>query len=113
MRSSRDTLGCSNPHLTSVDSASVRQKLTDGSSCKERLEVLRDVAAVIALVCGLGAYFIEPKISSSAISWEPVYQFSGNIKTVHQFKTAQKVLLLTCIDFMVQGLMFIMVSVLV
>ncbi|KAJ4360964.1 uncharacterized protein N0V89_001533 [Didymosphaeria variabile] len=75
---------------------------------REQFVVLRDVAVVMALVCGLAAYLMEPPITSSTISWEPVYRFGGDsVKTVRHYQTVQLVLVLILVNTLLNALIFL------
>jgi hypothetical protein len=75
--------------------------------------VLRDVAAVVAVVCGLAAYLMEPRITSSTISWDPVYRFGGgSIRTVRHYKTVQLVLVLILVNALINAMTFLIVRLL-
>lgn len=74
---------------------------------------LRDVAVVMAAVCGLATYFVEPPISRDAISWEPVYrELQGDWKGLHYQRTVQQCLLMILLNTAVNWLLFYLVSLL-
>lgn len=53
----------------------------------QQLAVLRDIAAAISIVCGVAAVFLEPSVTSTAISWEPVYRsFDMDWRDVHNYR---------------------------
>jgi hypothetical protein len=96
-----------------VNSSSLRSGPSDGPTKRRQLAVLRDVAAVVAVVCGLAAYLMEPRITSSTISWEPVYRFGGgSVKTVRHYKTVQLVLIIILVNTLVNAMTFLIVRLL-
>ncbi|KAL5416439.1 hypothetical protein PMIN04_008149 [Paraphaeosphaeria minitans] len=98
------------PHISSNGSPP-RAGTKDGSAKKQQLAVLRDVALAMALGCGLAAYLMEPQLTSSTISWEPVYRFGGgSVKTVRHYKAVQLVLVLIPINTLVNGMTFLILS---
>jgi hypothetical protein len=77
----------------------------------QQLASLRDVAVIMAIMCGVAAYLVEPPISRNAISWEPVYrQLQGDWKTLHYHRTVQQCLVMILVNTVVNSLMFYMVS---
>ncbi|OAG06360.1 uncharacterized protein CC84DRAFT_1120220 [Paraphaeosphaeria sporulosa] len=98
------------PQITADGSLS-RAGTSDGPTKKQQLAVLRDLALVMALACGLAAYLMEPRITSSTISWEPVYRFGGgSVKTVRHYKTVKLVLVLILVNVLVNGMTFLILS---
>lgn len=84
---------------------------SDGPMKKQQLFVLRDVAVVVTVVSGLAAYLMEPRLSSSTISWEPIYRFGGDsVKTVRHYKTVQLVLIFILVNTAVNMLTYLIVS---
>lgn len=77
----------------------------------QQLASLRDLAVIMATICGLATYFVEPPISRDAISWEPVYrELQGDWKTLHYHRTVQQCLLMILVNTAVNWLLFYMVS---
>lgn len=90
-----------------------RSGMGDEPTRKEQFAVLRDVAAIMVLACGLAAYLMEPQITSSTISWEPIYRFGGGaVKTVRHYKTVQLVLVLILVNTLINAMTFSLVSLL-
>ncbi|KAF1971988.1 hypothetical protein BU23DRAFT_590333 [Bimuria novae-zelandiae CBS 107.79] len=95
----------------SANGNSSRDKPSDEPTRKGQLVALRDVAVVMALVCGLAAYLIEPRITSDTISWEPVYRFGGgSVKAVRHYRTVQLILVLIPVNILTNALMFLILS---
>lgn len=87
------------------------QKDDDRPQRSQQLVALRDVAIVVVLICGLASYLIEPRITSSGISWEPIYRFGGDsVKSVRHYKTVQLVIVMILVNIIVNVLTFLMVS---
>jgi hypothetical protein len=101
------------PSQAPTNSSFPRSGLSDWPTNRRQLAVLRDVAAVVAVVCGLAAYLMEPRITSSTISWDPVYRFGGgSIRTVRHYKTVQLVLVLILVNALINAMTFLIVRLL-
>lgn len=88
-----------------------REKGDDAPTRAQQFVVLRDVALVMALVCGLAAYLMEPRISSDMVSWEPVYRFGETSMTaVRRYRTVRLVGAFVVVNVFINGLTFLMVS---
>lgn len=97
------------PQITANGTAS-REKASDAPTKTQQLVALRDVAAVLALLCGLAAYFMEPRLGSEMVSWEPVYRFGGGtVKSVRHYRTVQLVMAFIVVNVFVNVLTFLMV----
>jgi hypothetical protein len=82
-----------------------------GAQKERQLAALRDVAVVMAVLCGFASYVVEPAISPRAISWDPVYrQLQGDWKTLHYHRTIQLCVLMVFVNILVNTLLFFMVS---
>lgn len=98
------------PQISANGSPSRSGGPSDGSIRRQQLVVFRDVAVVMAAVCGLAAYFMEPRITSSIVSWEPIYRFGGgSVKTVRHYKTVQLVLVLVLVNTLINAMTFLIV----
>lgn len=76
----------------------------------QRLAALRDVAAAIAVVCGIASILVESSVSASNISWEPIYrEYDREWRDVHNFRILQHFLWMLPINAVVNLLTFIMV----
>jgi hypothetical protein len=96
--------------LMSANGTFSRRTSPQGAQREQLLASLRDVAMVVALVCGMATYFVEPAITPHAISWEPVYrQLPGDWKTLHYHRTVQQCLLMILVNLLVNTLLFFMV----
>ena len=88
-----------------------RERMDDAPTRAQQLVVLRDVALVMALVCGLAAYLMEPRITSDMVSWEPIYRFGEtSMKAVRHYRTVQLVGVFVVVNVFINGLTFFMVS---
>jgi hypothetical protein len=85
------------------------QAATSGAQ-PQRFAALRDVAAAIAVICGVAALLMEPSLTASSISWEPVYrEYSREWRDVHNFRTLQRFLWMIPVHAVLNILTFLMV----
>lgn len=104
-----DEVSHKSPQIIANGTAS-REKISDAPTKTQQLVALRDVAAVLALLCGLAAYFMEPRLGSEMVSWEPVYRFGGGtVKSVRHYRTMQLVMVFIVVNVFVNVLTFLMV----
>jgi hypothetical protein len=83
---------------------------SDGFTKASQLAALRDVAFVMAILCGPAAWWLEPS-TSHAISWQPLYrQYHRDWKTVHDFMILQRTLWMIPVNILTNALMYIIVS---
>ncbi|CAI6333045.1 unnamed protein product [Periconia digitata] len=79
----------------------------------QSLVVLRDVAAILAVACGIGASVFEPRITPRHIAWEPeirgVPQGPGGWKALHYHRTIQQVVSMVCVNIIVHSLTYILI----
>ncbi|PVH96241.1 glycosyltransferase family 90 protein [Periconia macrospinosa] len=114
------SLKLSNGEMGDAKNGTVSNKDNSLSTPSSRLQliqnlvVLRDVAAVIAVTCGISACFFEPRISPHRIAWPPdmrnTPQGPGGWKTLHYHRTVRSVLSMICINTIVHILTFVMIN---
>jgi hypothetical protein len=76
----------------------------------QQLAALRDVAATMAILCGMASILVEPSMNN-AISWQPVYrQYDRDWKTVNDFRILQRILWMVPVSVLSNTLMYIVVS---
>lgn len=82
-----------------------------GTYNMQKLAVLRDVAAVMAVSCGLATFFMEPAVAATSITWEPVYRiYTMDWRDVHNHRILLRVLWTLPTNVMTNVLTFLMVS---
>lgn len=95
----------------SASGAPSRHDVPAVSSTVQQLAVLRDVAIAIALMCGLAAILVEPSLTSSMISWEPVYrEYDMDWRDVHNHRILQRFLWTIPVSAVSNVLVLIVVS---
>ncbi|KAF2854042.1 glycosyltransferase family 90 protein [Plenodomus tracheiphilus IPT5] len=73
--------------------ASVRRLSISGTQNVQQMAVLRDVVFVVAVVCGTATYLMEPSVTSTSITWEPVYRlYDMDWRDVHNYRILQRIL---------------------
>ncbi|CAI6227077.1 unnamed protein product [Periconia digitata] len=76
--------------------------------------VLRDVAAILAVACGIGACVFEPRISSQLVAGEPeirgIPRELGGWGMLHYHGTIQQVFSMIFVNIIVHVLTFVMIS---
>jgi hypothetical protein len=83
----------------------------DGVQKEQRIALLRDVAAVMATVCGVAMFLMEPPLKPKAVTWVPLYhELPKGWKDLQRDKIVQQVLLMIPITVITNVLMFIMAS---
>jgi hypothetical protein len=83
---------------------------SSGTSKGQQLATLRDVAATMAIVCGLASILVEPS-TSKTISWQPVYRhYDRDWRTVHGFRILQRTLFMVPVNVLFNVLMYTIVS---
>ena len=88
-----------------------RPSTREGAQRDQRVATLRDVAIVMAVVCGVATFLIEPRITRDAISWEPVYrELGGDWRTLYYQRTVKQCLLMMGVGTLGNVLLFFMVS---
>jgi hypothetical protein len=97
--------------LMSADGSVTRRSSISGTHTAQQLAALRDVAAALALVCGVATCLIEPSIPPGAITWEPLYrEFDRDWKTVHDYRTMRQVAFMVLVNVVLNGLVFLVVG---
>jgi len=88
------------------------RRITINATCNiQQLAVLRDVAAVMALACGLATYLMEPPMASTSITWEPVYRtYKMDWREIHNHRMLLRVLWTLPTNVMANILAFLMIS---
>lgn len=98
--------------LMSADGSFSRRGSVSGNRKARELAALRDVAASIAIICGITALMIEPSVVPGAATWEPLYrEFDRDWKTVHDFRTVRQVFFMIIVNVALNLSMFLIVSV--
>ncbi|KAF1958292.1 hypothetical protein CC80DRAFT_524453 [Byssothecium circinans] len=91
-----------------------RSPTTTGAQREQKFAVLRDVAGVMVVVCGVASWLMEPRITRYAISWQSVLRelpwSPGGWKVLHYHRTIQQVLWMICVNAIVHVLTFVLVS---
>ena len=96
--------------LVSANGSIARRTSVSGTQRTQRLAALRDVAMATAAVCGTACLLMEPSLTASSISWEPVYsQYDREWRDVHNFRILQRFLWMLPVNAIVNLLTFIMV----
>ncbi|KAF2712869.1 glycosyltransferase family 90 protein [Pleomassaria siparia CBS 279.74] len=111
LKTTKDDTNTGGRGLMSANGTFSRRTSMEGAQKEQQLASLRDVAAVMAVICGAATYFMEPVIKSNAMTWEPVYrELRGDWKSMHYHRTVQQVLLMICVNVLANTLMFFMLS---
>ncbi|KAF2791010.1 glycosyltransferase family 90 protein [Melanomma pulvis-pyrius CBS 109.77] len=111
LKTTKDDTDSGGRGLMSANGTFSRRDSMGGAQKEQQLASLRDVAAVITIICGIATYLMEPVIKSDAMTWEPIYrQLPGDWKTLHYHRTVQQVLLMICVDVLANILLFFMLS---
>ncbi|KAF2183223.1 glycosyltransferase family 90 protein [Zopfia rhizophila CBS 207.26] len=85
-----------------------RRDSVEGAQKEQHIASLRDVAAVITVVCGLATYLMEP-ITPDSITWEPRFrELQGDWKMMHYRRTVQRCILMIFVNVLVNTLLFFM-----
>ncbi|CAA9958989.1 CAP10 domain containing protein [Pyrenophora teres f. maculata] len=96
--------------LVSANGSIARRASVSITQRTQRLAVLRDVAMATAAVCGAACLLMEPSLTASSISWEPVYsQYNREWRDVHNFRILQRFLWMLPVTAIVNLLTFIMI----
>ncbi|KAF2637174.1 hypothetical protein P280DRAFT_458292 [Massarina eburnea CBS 473.64] len=94
--------------------SSPRSPAAAGALREHRLGVLRDLAFVMALACGLASCFMEPRLARYTISWQSVVRelpwSPGSWKVLHYHRTIQQVAWMVCVNAIVHVLAFVLIS---
>ncbi|KAF2875547.1 hypothetical protein BDV95DRAFT_278068 [Massariosphaeria phaeospora] len=108
LRTSPDDGDSGKRGLMSANGTFKRRTTNRGAQKEQQLASLRDVALVMAIICGIGAFWIEPRIAPNAITWEPLYrELDGDWKTMHYHQTVRQVLLMICINVLTNVSLFV------
>lgn len=79
--------------LVSANASFSRRSSISGAQREQQLAALRDVAATMTMTCGIASCLMEPAMTATAISWEPVYRaYDQDWSTVHHYRIVQQVL---------------------
>lgn len=77
---------------------------------RQQLASTRDVAIMVATVCGIASVLMEPSITSTAITWEPVYRtYKQDWRDVHNYRILQRFLWTIPVNIIVNGFTSFMV----
>ncbi|KAH9873108.1 hypothetical protein J1614_005505, partial [Plenodomus biglobosus] len=96
---------------TFAQGASVRRVAMSVTQTAQQLAVLRDVALIVAVACGIATYLMEPAVSSTSITWEPVYKlYNMDWRDVHNYRILQRVLWTLPVHVMMNVLAFILIA---
>lgn len=110
LKDSKDGSDTTRRGLMSANGTFMRRQSLQGAQREHQLACLRDVAGIMMLLGCIATYFFEPSISSSAISWQPVYRhFWGPWKSINYQRTVEQLLLTILINVLVNVLLYIMV----
>lgn len=91
--------------------STTRRSSISGARKEQQLATLRDIAAIIMTTCGIASYFMEPSLTASSISWEPLYrEYDQDWRTVHNHRILQQVLWMIPVNVLVNVLTFVTVS---
>jgi hypothetical protein len=83
---------------------------SNGTPKGQQLATLRDVAATMAIVCGLASILVEPS-ANNTISWQPVYRhYNRDWRTVHDFRILRRTLFMVPTNVLFNVLMCTIVS---
>ncbi|KAF1996507.1 glycosyltransferase family 90 protein [Amniculicola lignicola CBS 123094] len=83
LKSPKDDAATARKGLVSANGTFSRRNSPEGQK-RQHLSTLRDVAAMIALVCGVATAIIEPAITPHIMSWEPVFRdIEGSWRDTH------------------------------
>jgi hypothetical protein len=97
--------------LVSADGTLSRRVSMSGARKIHQLAALRDVAAAIAVICGIASYFMELSVTSTSITWEPVYRkYARDWRDVHNYRILLQVLWTIPATLLMNILIFIIVS---
>ncbi|KAF1832202.1 hypothetical protein BDW02DRAFT_530341 [Decorospora gaudefroyi] len=97
--------------LVSANGSISRRLSLSGAQRAQRLATLRDVAVTVAAVCGLASLLMEPTLTASSISWEPVYrEYDREWRDVHNYRILQRFLWMIPVNTIVHILTFILLS---
>ncbi|KAH9859798.1 hypothetical protein IAQ61_011580 [Plenodomus lingam] len=93
-----------------VHGASVRRIPPSVTLKHQQLAVLRDVALIMAIGCGIATCAMEPDVSSTSITWEPVYSlYIMDWRDVHNYRILQRVLWTLPVHVLTNVLAFVLV----
>ena len=97
--------------LTSSNGTPPRRNSVGASQRKQQTAALRDIAAAMIAVCGIAWFAFEPSITSTTISWEPVYRaYHMDWRDVHNYRILLRVLWTIPVHFILNILTFVLVS---
>lgn len=97
--------------LMSADGSFSRRGSVNSSQRATEFAALRDVAAAMAVICGMAFYMIEPSVAPGAATWEPMYrEFDRDWKTVHDYRTVRQIFFMVIVNVALNIFTFLMVS---
>ncbi|KAF2107428.1 hypothetical protein BDV96DRAFT_625460 [Lophiotrema nucula] len=101
--------GDGNRGFMSANGTFSRRSSLEGAHKDRHLASLRDVAAVMVVLCGAATYLTEPAINPGAISWQPAYsRWGANWQAFHYHRTIQQCLLMMFVNIVINVSMFIL-----
>ena len=97
--------------LVSADGTLSGRLSMSGARRIHQLAALRDVAAAIGVICGIASYFMELSVTSTSITWEPVYRkYARDWRDVHNYRILLQVLWTIPATVVMNILIFVIVS---
>lgn len=111
LQSSKDDAQSSTGGFMSANGTFSRRFSGGTPKNQHKLAALRDVAAAVAIACGVATYFMEPGLAPDTISWESVYrELPGDWKTLHHYRAVREILWMTCVQLVINLLTSVLVS---
>jgi hypothetical protein len=97
--------------LVSANGSFFQRSPRDGVPKETHMAVLRDVAAALAVACGVATALMEPTLRPEAVTWVPLYhELPKGWKELQQHLSVQQVVLTIFVNAVVNVLMFTMVG---
>ncbi|KAF2463283.1 uncharacterized protein BDR25DRAFT_337944 [Lindgomyces ingoldianus] len=106
LKTSKDDNHSGRRGFVSADGTFSRPNPIEGTQREHHIATLRDVAAIMTILCGLAAYLVEP-MTPNGFTWEPVYrQLPGDWKAMQHRRTVQISIWMIVVDVIVNTLFF-------